>query len=555
SMYDASLDQFVKHSWEVPNLWAVRYMYNRWNSLNTFSTSSETQNYISQSIDYIPKEYDRLVTSADMFWYNNGYFDKTNNQSMPLMGKAAGVSMQQNKLSSDLNDVVVRSAASMPIIKQETQLNDSLERPITQINIPVQIRRDFNETAFFFPQLHADSAGNFSFSFNMPESLTQWKWMSLAHTKDLAFGYSMMDNIVTQKKLMVQPNMPRFLREGDRMEFSTKISNMSDSAVKGVVSMQLFDAETMQPVDGLFNNVFPDQYFSADAGKSISISFPVQIPFSFLKPLTWRFVAKTNTSSDGEENTLPVLSNRMLVTESLPLFIKGDTTQHFVFEKLANNTSATLQTQSVTVEYTANPAWYAVQALPYLAEFPYECAEQLFNRYYANSLAGYLLAQYPRIKDVIEKWQADSANAKSSLLSNLQKNEALKQILLEETPWVLNAENENAQKKNIALLFDMNTMQYGLESAMAKLEQSQMASGGFSWFKGGREDRYITQYILTGIGRLKKLHALRKEDVPKLDEITRKALTWLDNQMVVEYNDYKKNKITTDYISQFQVQY
>lgn len=552
SMYDASLDQFVKHSWDVPNLWPVGYMYNRWNNLNTFTTSGETQNYLPQAYTYFSKDYDKLVTNANMYWNQNGYYG--GNIEKLLKGQVAGVQFN----STSASEVIVTTAFGLSgksKATDSTNLNFPSDKSVTPNTNPVQIRRDFNETAFFFPQMHADSAGNFSFSFTMPESLTQWKWMSLAHTKDLAFGYSMLDNIVTQKKLMVQPNMPRFLREGDRMEFSTKISNMSDSAVKGIVSMELFDAETMQPVDGLFNNVFPDQYFSADAGKSISISFPVQIPFSFLKPLTWRFVAKTNTVSDGEENTLPVLSNRMLVTESLPLFIKGDTTQHYVFEKLANNTSATLQTQSVTVEYTANPAWYAVQALPYLAEFPYECAEQLFNRYYANSLAGYLLAQHPRIKDVIEKWQADSANAKNSLLSNLQKNEALKQILLEETPWVLNAENENAQKKNIALLFDMNTMQNGLESAMAKLEQSQMASGGFSWFKGGREDRYITQYILTGIGRLKKLHALRKEDVAKLDDITTKALVWLDNQMVDEYNDNKKNKMTTDYISQFQIQY
>ncbi len=547
AMYDASLDQFVPHSWDLPNLWPTGYVYNRWNNLNTFTTSNETQNYHASSDNYFSKSYDQLVTSADMYWYRNGYFNKAFNQLSPaLEGKAAGVLVNSD---ASLNEVIIvrKENKSEDTIKDKSNIKTPIE--------PVQIRRDFNETAFFFPQLHADSAGNYSFSFTMPESLTQWKWLSLAHTKDLAFGYRMEDNIVTQKKLMVQPNMPRFLREGDRMEFSTKISNMSDSAVKGVVSMQLFDAETMQPVDGLFNNVFPDQYFSADAGKSISISFPVQIPFSYLKPLTWRFVAKTSTLSDGEENTLPVLSNRMLVTESLPLFIKGDTTQHFVFEKLANNTSATLQTQSITVEYTANPVWYAVQALPYLAEFPYECAEQLFNRYYANSLAGFLLAQHPRIKEVIEKWQADSANSKNSLLSNLQKNEALKQILLEETPWVLNAENENTQKKNIALLFDMNSMQNGLESAMAKLQQSQMASGGFAWFKGGREDRYITQYILTGIGRLKKLHALRNEDESKLDEITRKALTWLDNQMVEEYNENKKNKSTTDYISQFQIQY
>lgn len=554
TMYDASLDQFVPHSWAFPNLWPLRYVHTHWNGLNTFNNSNETQNFLPDTLTYIQKYYNRLVTNMNLFWNSTEDYDKE--FSPAIKGKVYGAVVRGSISVSSLNEVIVTTAFG---IKSEEKQTDSVSystyKQDASINNSIQIRRDFNETAFFIPQLHADSAGNFTFSFTMPESLTQWKWMSLAHTKDLAFGYQVLDNIVTQKKLMVQPNMPRFLREGDRMEFSTKISNMSDSAVKGVVSMQLFDAETMEPVDGLFNNVFPDQYFSADAGKSISISFPVQIPFSFLKPVTWRFVAKTNSLSDGEENTLPVLSNRMLVTESLPLFVKGDTTQQFVFEKLKNNTSSTLQTQSLTVEYTANPVWYAVQALPYMAEFPYECAEQVFNRYYANALASYLLAQHPRIKEVIEKWQADSANAHSSLLSNLQKNESLKQILLEETPWVLNAENENTQKKNLALLFDMNTMQNGLASALAKIQQMQMASGGFSWFKGGREDRYITQYILTGIGRLRKLNAIRREDEASIDAITKKALSWLDKQMVVEYNENKKNNFNSDNINYSQIQY
>lgn len=548
TMYDASLDQFVPHTWARPNLWPPRNVYNKWKDLKIFRNSNETQNYLPDTTTYFQKYYDRLVTNFNMFGYWQMYKNKFD-QSLGVFSELHLL----NEISADKNmsEVLATAFLARKIEVDSTAIAPPPQQPAE----PVQIRSNFNETAFFIPQMHADSAGNFTFSFTMPESLTKWKWMSLVHTKDLAFGYRMYDDIVTQKKLMVQPNMPRFLREGDRMEFSTKISNMSDSAVKGVVSMQLFDAETMEPVDGLFNNVFPDQHFSADAGKSISISFPVQIPFSYLKPLTWRFVAKTNTLSDGEENTLPVLSNRMLVTESLPLFVKGDTTKQFVFDKLVDNNSATLQTQSLTVEYTANPVWYAVQALPYMAEFPYECSEQLFNRYYANALAGYLLAQHPKLKAVIEKWQSDSANAQSSLLSNLQKNKSLKQILLEETPWVLNAENESEQKKNIALLFDMHSMQNGLYDALAKIQQKQMASGGFSWFSGGREDRYITQYILTGIGRLRKLNAIPKDDEEIINKITRKALSWLDNQLVMEYNENMKNKIKTDNINNAQIQY
>jgi uncharacterized protein YfaS (alpha-2-macroglobulin family) len=255
---------------------------------------------------------------------------------------------------------------------------------------PLQIRKNFNETAFFFPQLYADSSGKYSFSFTMPESLTQWKWMSLAHTKDLAFG-SYSTNIITQKKLMVQPNAPRFMREGDNMEFSSKIVNLTDKEITGQVSLELVDPVTNNSVDGWFQNVFPSQFFTVEAGQSFAVKFPIQIPFGYNRPLTWRIKARAGEFSDGEENTLPVLTNRMLVTESLPLYLANDSTKHFTFDKLLKNTSESLTHQGLTVEYTSNPVWYAVQALPYLMEYPYECAEQTFNRFYANALASYIV--------------------------------------------------------------------------------------------------------------------------------------------------------------------
>ena len=143
----------------------------------------------------------------------------------------------------------------------------------------VQIRKNFNETAFFFPDLHTDSTGAIEFSFTMPEALTKWKFMALAHTKDLAFGASTKE-IITQKQLMVQPNAPRFLREGDRMEFSSKIVNLTDKELTGTAELQLFDATTNQPVDGAFQNMYANQYFTAAAGQSEAVKFPIQVPVS-----------------------------------------------------------------------------------------------------------------------------------------------------------------------------------------------------------------------------------------------------------------------------------
>ncbi len=359
-MYDASLDQFKEHNWQVPDILpAMNYINNGWEGRSCFSTNKSTTNWPYKSLKNFYKTYDRLVENGRELW---GIFGKKEDRifenSDSLAGRIPGVNIISNE--GELKDVVVfgygttkksMTTASSVKFTPPTIVKDEevVENPITknQEDISqVQIRKNFNETAFFFPQLYADTAGNYSFSFTIPEALTQWKWMSFAHTKDLAFGLSKR-TITTQKTLMVQPNIPRFLRQGDQLEFSAKVSNLSDSEFTGHASLQLIDAITNTPVDGLFHNVFPNQYFTAGAGKSASVKFPISIPFNYNKPVTIRIIAKAGKYSDGEENTLPVLTNRMLVTETLPLYVKGDTIKHFSFDKLLNNNSETLQTQSL----------------------------------------------------------------------------------------------------------------------------------------------------------------------------------------------------------------
>ncbi|HVG11962.1 MAG TPA: alpha-2-macroglobulin family protein, partial [Flavisolibacter sp.] len=413
---------------------------------------------------------------------------------------------------------------------------------------PSQIRKNFNETAFFFPDLKTDASGNIEFSFTMPEALTQWKWMLLAHTKDLAFGLNE-KSIITQKELMVQPNAPRFMREGDRMDFSGKIVNLSGKELTGQVELQLIDPSTNQPVDGWFRNMFPNQYFTAAAGQSVPVSFTIEIPFQYNRPVTYRLIASSGSLKDGEEMMLPVISNQMLVTESLPLPMRGNSNKQFKFEKLIQSgNSETLTHHALTIEFTSNPAWYAVQALPYLMEYPYECSEQSFNRFYANALAFKIANSSPRLKEVFENWRRNSSSPKggkgdSALFSNLQKNQELKSILLQETPWVLEAQNEVQQKKNIALFFDMLRMSNELESTLSKLQEMQSPNGGFVWFKGGPDDRYITQYILTGIGHLQKLSAIPEQSKARLNTITKAALVYLDQKLTMDYDNLTKHKV------------
>jgi len=179
-----------------------------------------------------------------------------------------------------------------------------------------------------------------------------------------------------------------------------------------------------------------------------------------------------------------------------------------------------------------------VQALPYLMEYPYECAEQTFNRFYANTLASYIVNKNPKIKQVFEQWKADT----SILKSNLQKNEELKQILLQETPWVLQAESEEQQKKNLALLFDLVKLSSQSNALVEKLSQLQLPDGSFSWFKGGYADRYMTNYILTGIGKLKRLDALTPDLALRIRTILVNALKYADSKMAEDYNWLIKNK-------------
>ncbi|HRH47623.1 MAG TPA: alpha-2-macroglobulin family protein [Panacibacter sp.] len=559
TMYDASLDQFKPHAWYKPDVWQTFSTYNSFNANDCFGINNSEENYLQNNIEGFSKQYDELATSGEDLW---GEVEKGNYSRGKSKSPDAAIAVIDRDGNSDMARKIEITKFTPPLIvaDEEVSMSDTISfdmktKPSAKENtdlIKIQPRKNFTETAFFFPQLYADKDGNYSFSFTMPEALTQWKWMSLAHTKELALGMSE-QTITTQKTLMVQPNMPRFLREGDQVEMITKISNLSDTALTGQASLQLIDAITNEPVDGLFQNVFPDQYFTAEAGRSTELKFPVTIPFNYNKPLTLRVIAKAGNYSDGEENTLPVLTNRMLVTESLPLYMHGDGTKQFEFEKLLTNNSTTLANESVTVEYSPNPVWYAVQALPYLIEYQQDCAEQTFNRFYANALAAYITAQHPRIKEVFEKWKTDTA----ALQSNIEKNPELKQVLLEETPWVLDAENETQQKKNIALLFDVVKMSSNMETALQQLKQAQMDNGAFPWFKGGYADRYITQYILTGIGRLKKLGAIDEKNKAVLNEIAVKSLAYLDGQINKDYADLKRNKsdLTKNNISGSQIQY
>lgn len=541
AMYDASLDQFRSHNWY--------YHISRRNQ--GFYTQITTSAF---GVDYF--DFDGRFYEKD-FQYKNLYFPGLNFFGMNLgnggrflyrKDRVVTAVPQANRIDigevqmaaedSALEAVVVTGdeerknlTGAVEVVEEEG--DDSSQKQ--QESLEVAARTNLNETAFFFPQLTTDDEGNVSFSFTTPEALTEWNVMALAHTEDLKFG-EWKGSTITQKELMVIPNAPRFFRQGDEISMSTKISNLTDQKMSGQAELVLLDATTLKPVYSKFAETSAIQNFEINAAGNTSVEWTLTIPDD-VPAVTYRVLAKAGNFSDGEENALLVLSNRKLVTETLPIPLRSNETKNFVLDKLRNNNSSTLKHHKLTLEMTSNPAWYGVQALPYLMEYPYECSEQTFARYYANSLATHVANSDPKIKSVFDAWRNYQPEA---LQSNLEKNQELKELLLRETPWVRDANDEAEQKRRIGVLFDLNRMADEQNRALNQLRQMQYPSGGWPWFAGGLENRFITQHIVAGMGHLDKLEVKSIRDNNPTWNMTTSAIQYLDVELKKQFEDLKR---------------
>jgi len=544
-MYDASLDAFTPHHWDF-NIFNHYYYHNYWNASNAFTDNSSLSFQDDIPYKYPPFRTYNLLNWSGVYSYIYGYGIRGSRAKM--MTTMDG----ENSLISPVEDLAYDTDEE--IIPAGVMDNKPPPPPPSsqESMSEVPIRKNMQETAFFFPGLRTNKDGDVIISFSMPEALTRWKMMGFAYTKDLSSGI-ISKELVTQKDLMIMPNQPRFFREGDEIWFSAKVINMSDKNLDGTASLEILDGLSMKPLNNIFGNIDSELSFSVEEGSSSAVSWKLIIPENS-GPVMYRVTARSGNFTDGEEMMIPVLKNRMLVTESLPLPIKGNESKSFVFEKLANSSSTTLQNYSYTLEFTANPAWYAVQALPYLMEYPHECSEQIFNRVYANGFASHIVEQHPNIKTVFESWMAESPDA---LLSKLEKNQDLKNALLEETPWVMQAKNESERKKRIALLFDLNKMGSELSGALNKLQQNQLGNGGWPWFAGGQDNRYITQYIISGMGKMLNLGILDNKD-PRVIKMLRKGIQYLDNRMFEDFmliKEKHKDYLSTNHLNRTQIQY
>ncbi|MCX6560525.1 MAG: MG2 domain-containing protein [Candidatus Aminicenantes bacterium] len=532
SLYDASLDQFLGHGFPgVMNIFRsdttnLRSGYsNRRQDLRDYVDrlnsipSTATPLYIRFPEDVVERLFGFDYPSRRMMARPGAIPEAEPSMAMDVA--AAPASELKSMAGGIVGGVVGGIAAPPPPVKKPAEVDLSA----------VKARKNLSETAFFYPQLLADKNGTVTIEFKIPEALTRWKFLGFAHDKDLRSG-SIEAEAVTQKELMVQPNPPRFLREGDVIELTVKVTNMTETEQAGAVELAFFDPRTEAPLDAALANKSRRQAFTLPAKQSRSFAWPIAVPDG-LEAVGYKAVAAAGDFSDGEEGAFPVLSRRMLVRESIPLWISDKGEKSFRFDKLADSGgSGSLRQLGLTVQMASNPAWYAIQALPYLMAYPYECAEQIFNRLYANGLAGRIAASDPKIRRVFDLWKGTPA-----LVSNLEKNQDLKSVLLQESPWVLEAKNETQAKHAIGLLFDENTLASSLKNAYGKLAAMQLADGSWPWFPGGRGDSYITLYLVTGFGRLKRLGVT---DVSQ--DLAVKAIDHLDEWIDKVYREIVKDK-------------
>ncbi|NCU35867.1 hypothetical protein EOM75_07590, partial [Candidatus Falkowbacteria bacterium] len=541
SMYDASLDAFVPHQWNF-NLYNPNNRMEAWGAADGFGIAQANQFYpgYGGSEAYHFQNYDRLN------WFG---FDRYN-RGYDMMHSKSRMPMTNGQVKSEM---VAQEESPGEEVEVDIPLFRQIQPPAADLQT-VQLRRDFNETAFFYPQLKTNEQGDVVIEFTLPESFTCWKFQALAHTTDLMTGM-LQQEFTAAKKLMVVANAPRFFRQGDTLYFAAKVTNLSDENLAGQASLEFTDALTEKNVtqEVLLEN--SGQSFSVAASESASLRWKMAVPKG-LSMVNYRIKAAAGNYTDGEERPVPVVTNRKLVTEAMPMPVGGNQTRRFTFDNLAKaDKSTTLENYQLTLEFSSNPAWYAVQALPVISEPTYDNAIAWFSAWFANSIAFDISNKNPQIKRVFDEWKNSSPEA---FLSALEKNQQLKEVVLQQTPWVLQARNEKERKQRIALLFDINNMQYRLQHSIHKMLAFQKPEGGFGWMNEMRPSRYVTQMIVQGAGKLDHLGIKDAIGDDNLRGMMNRAVRYLDGEIQNDFDKLKKQEkadLSENHLTSVTIQY
>ena len=497
TLFDKSLDQLDMHNWGLSlglyqNLPNTRWMYDSFSGMIASGTGKLNPFSMNQWV------FSHFCDDAKLNAYR--YFTRAAMGRNVMYSKAvaAPMAMEESAMADDaLNEVVVvgygtqkKSVVTGSAVKDKKEENAKQES--------AQVRENLSETAFFYPALETDASGRVALKFTLPESVTTWRFIGLAHDKDMNHGM-LEGEAVAKKDVMVMPNMPRFVREGDEATVTARIANTSKQEVKGTARLQLLDPETEKVVH---EQKLP---FAVKPDKTSNVAFNVATgkfaTGNGQSLYICRIVAEGAKFSDGEQHYLPVLPNMELVTNTYPFTQNKPGTKEIAVSTLIPSSVTKSQQARLTVEYTNSPAWLMVQALPFVGNVNDANAISLAAAYYANSLGKYILSQCPTVEQTFRQWQ--SMDEKDSpLQSALDKNQELKNLVLDETPWVADAQRETEQRKALANFFDENMLSYRLEQALKGLRNLQNSDGSFSWWKGMSGSPCMTAEVLEFLTRL-----------------------------------------------------
>lgn len=570
NMYDKSLDQFAinTYSWQE--------IYQRFFTMNSYGINDGlAQESYSKRLEYFNQKY---LSIPEFNWKDYGFFNDLLRQykivnewpdtdgdgvldkddSCPTVfgsaqyqgcPKAKSAVAYEVEMAAPMASAKLEGRAAGLQMQRDTMNKTNAVEEVKALD-KIQVRQNLNETAFFYPNLLTDKDGNVTFEFTSPEALTQWKLMFLAHTKD-ARSATLEKEVVTQKEFSVTPNYPRFLREGDELNLQSKLSSLVDKKMSGVAQLQILDAFTNEDISEKFgitqltavSGYNKEQSFSlAENGNSV-VNWKVKVPNN-VSSIIIKVVAKAGNFSDGEQKAIAVLPNRMLVTDAVPIFVKEGQTKTFKIENLVNNNSKTAANFSNTLELTTNPIWEIMFALPSLKNDPNNSADVIFNKWFADVLAAEIFKANPKLKTFFEEYQS-----KGLLISNLEKNQELKQLLLEETPWVLESKNETEQMEKLARLFDANTMRNSIATDWSELQKLQNPDGGFSWYQGYPSSYYNSLYILKNLGKINGWLKGNTADYQSSEqkEMVKKLVQYVDSE-VHKYWDVKKEMVWNNYV-------
>ncbi|GAA4154460.1 alpha-2-macroglobulin family protein [Chryseobacterium ginsenosidimutans] len=551
NMYDMSLDKFAVNKFNWYSLYAPTSIVTSYDIRQYL-----LQKYYQKRLDYFEGQQVEVPIfdwfDGSILWMSGGLLEtRTGLVSVegvkaaaytppPPIGRAKA-SMAMKVAVAEDKIAIIQNVVPEPVKAPK------IETPLAEIDLSkIPVRQNLNETAFFYPDLKTDSDGNVSFEFNSPEALTKWKLMFLAHTKD-ARAATLEKEVVTQKEFSVTPNYPRFLREGDELNLQSKLSNLTSKKLNGSASLQILDAFTNEDISSKFGLNSSIQNFDLNENGNSALTWKVKVPNN-VSSIILKVVAKAGQYSDGEQKAVAILPNRMLVTDAVPVFVKEGETKTFEIENLKNANSTTISNVSNTLELTTNPIWEIMFALPSLKNDQNNSADVIFNKWFADVLASEIFKANPKLKTIFEEYQN-----KGLLNSNLEKNQELKQLLLEETPWVLESKNEGEQMQKLALLFDVNSMKNSINQDWDDFKKLQNPDGGFSWYSGYPSSYSTSLYILKNLG---KINSWLKDNVKdyqnsEQNELVQKLVQYVDNE-INKYSDIKKENVwnnwTLDYL-------